>query len=267
MRLASICVLALVGCHDADAPAPAPVVTPAQPRDPVLRAPHSRVIRLVAIADGGDAALSADDGDELRLWPSLDGKHEPVVVPGRAGRQIALGRVGDGFVAALLDASGGAEVIALGPDGALRGHHVLAVEPACDEVRIVGGRVLVRRRDQSIEWRDGTGALKGRIAAPYGERLLTIATRHDRALVAFDQGAGDASHGRWLELRDTGLAWGAEVALPSAIVPPIGLSPNGQRLIGLQTNGNAVLVDLALHKPTALTFDVNSSVTVGTTAV
>lgn len=261
MRRISALVIALVGCHGADSPPVAQEGPPPPP--PVLHAPHSHVIRMVAVADGGDAALSVDDGNELRLWPSLDGTREPVVVPGTAGKQIALGRDGSGFIAVSLDTSGGAEVIALGPEGMVRGRHELAIEPACDEVRVVGGRVLVRRRDQSIEWRDGNAALVSRIAAPYGERLLALAARRDRVLVMFDDD-GTTTRARWLELHEH-LAWGADVKLSHAVVPPIGLSPSGTRLIAMQPNGQAELVDLGSHATTTLALDVES-VTSGTTA-
>src|SRR5205814_1864529 len=82
---------ALIGCRaHADAAMGARIV-----------APHSGAIRLIAATDAGDAALTADDLDELRLWSTLDGRHEPVVVRGPVARQLALGRDGDGFLAAI----------------------------------------------------------------------------------------------------------------------------------------------------------------------
>src|SRR4051794_28658465 len=115
-RFAIAC--ALIACHGSDATtASAPRDVPAVPH--VITAPHSGSIRSLAVTDAGDAALTADTFDELRFWPTLDGSREPVVVRGSAARELALGRDGDGFVAAILDDARRMELIRLGPDGAV----------------------------------------------------------------------------------------------------------------------------------------------------
>jgi hypothetical protein len=93
-----VCAVALAcACGKGDEQPPAPVdhAAEVEPRPPALVAPHSGGIQLVALIDTGDAALTVDDFDQLRLWPSLDGNREPIVVRAAAPKQIALGRDGD----------------------------------------------------------------------------------------------------------------------------------------------------------------------------
>src|SRR5439155_1745271 len=130
----------LVGCHGRDVP------TGSAPRDAapdvprVITAPHSGTIRLLAVTDAGDAALTADTFEELRLWPRLDGTREPVGVRGnfalaaidehgsgdsKLARWIALGdRLAWGESVALPVALGAKLAIEPG------GHRLLGVAPA-----------------------------------------------------------------------------------------------------------------------------------------
>src|SRR5258708_5331563 len=109
-RLALVCLVVCGGC-DASARQPA-AVSPAAARAPMpLAAPHGGQIEVIAITERGDAALTVDSFSEIRLWPTLDGTHEPVVVHGPDPRQLALGRDRDGLVAAILDGAGGVEIL------------------------------------------------------------------------------------------------------------------------------------------------------------
>src|SRR4051812_27875927 len=85
-------VVAVAACGDREAASqvaaptrPGPVAVAdagvaAPPPAAVRRAPHGAAISQVALTDAGDAALTLDEVDHLRLWPTLDGKHEPVIV-------------------------------------------------------------------------------------------------------------------------------------------------------------------------------------------
>ena len=73
----------------------------------MLHAPHGSVIDQIAVTDSGDAALTSDEDGALRLWPSFDGKHEPVVIAASSALQISIARSGDGLLLALLDRVGG----------------------------------------------------------------------------------------------------------------------------------------------------------------
>src|SRR5688572_15752003 len=119
MRLAYLAVL-LLGCGDRSERA---VATSTKARDagtvaidagapaPIVRASHTGEIAIVAAADDAGAALTSDQNGELRFWPSLDGANEPVVIHGNHPVDLALARERDGYVAALLDAASGIELV------------------------------------------------------------------------------------------------------------------------------------------------------------
>jgi hypothetical protein len=107
-RLAAVWVVWPAACSGRD---PVPLHPPAVVASPIAEvaitaavpAPHGGRIDLVAITDRGDAALTSDSFSELRLWPTLDGSKEPIVVHGPRAMQLALGRDGDRLCAAILD--------------------------------------------------------------------------------------------------------------------------------------------------------------------
>ena len=93
------------------ATAPAVAVSSAAPSDPIefgarhapavakpatkLRlwnARHGVPIAAVFATEDGSAAVSIDESNHARLWPSLDGKREPWVVPLTVPVQVALER-------------------------------------------------------------------------------------------------------------------------------------------------------------------------------
>src|SRR5262245_60147358 len=101
MRWAWLLVIAACGSREPIArkppapPAPTPVTPAVHYQDvhgAAITAPHGSRIVNVAVADTGDAALTADVLGELRLWPTLDGTREPVVVRGPRARQLAIAR-------------------------------------------------------------------------------------------------------------------------------------------------------------------------------
>src|SRR5690242_7744216 len=107
----------------APAPASPPATPPTAPTvrtDPGeggIEAPSAGAIRILAAAPDGGAALTADDLHGVRLWPTLDGRQEPRLVELPQARQLALGRRGDGFIAAALDPAGGIYVATLDAQG------------------------------------------------------------------------------------------------------------------------------------------------------
>src|SRR5262245_10853456 len=116
MQQLRLALLWLVACHASEARSSRPAVTP-QPVAPVvpevlpLAAPHGGRIELIAITDRGDAVLTAGSFAEIRLWPTLDGTREPVVVRGPRAMQLALGRDRDGLLAAILDQAAGVTLV------------------------------------------------------------------------------------------------------------------------------------------------------------
>lgn len=264
-RRSATCVLLVAACGERDAPVatesappPAPIAIDAGVRQPVIASPHGAEIALVAITDDARAALTSDDGGGLRFWPSLDGTREPVVVRGHAPSDLVLVRAPDGFLAALLDAAKGIELLALAPDGALRGRQVVPAEPG--SVELAGGTsaILARRADQTIIRLDGT--VPAALAPAPGEQILGIAARGDHAI------AGIADPDRPAELATIreialahGLAWGPRYTLPEPLVPPIALSPSGRRVAGVHARtGIGVVIELGATSRVLITDPVPS---------
>jgi hypothetical protein len=199
---------------------------------PPRTAPHSGAIERIAVTDDGTVAYSIDTFGQGRLWLALDGTREPIVVRGGRARRVAIGRIDDGFVAALLDQAGGLELLRFDRDGRQRGNITLAPEPGFVDVVAVGGGVLARRRDEFLVWYDASGRKRSQLAADTGARVAWITVRRGRVLVALASGAKREIGLRWLEL-DKALAWGAPVALKVAIDVPIALSPDGTKLAAI----------------------------------
>ena len=83
-------------------------------------ATHDDEIAALAVTDDGGVAVSADRQGGLRLWPSLDGAHEPVVVPADLiADQLAIARDGDDIVIAAASSLGQLVVIRTSTSGAL----------------------------------------------------------------------------------------------------------------------------------------------------
>src|SRR5690242_5683219 len=158
-------VLALAACGAPAAPrsasvAPAASIAPAIP--PVLPAVHANPgeggieaasagpIRLVAATPDGGAALTADDLHTVRLWPALDGSHEPRIVPLPEAHQLALGRRGDGFMAAVLDAAGGLYIATLDAQGKIRSHVSVAADPEWVGIAMATRGLVGWRADQTL---------------------------------------------------------------------------------------------------------------------
>src|SRR5689334_18488725 len=71
---------------------------------------HSGAIDRVALSADGKGALTRDVVGGTRLWPTLDGQREPVVVPIRAPQAFALAKNDTGWTIFCVDASGGAKI-------------------------------------------------------------------------------------------------------------------------------------------------------------
>ncbi len=258
-RVGRVLGFALVGalgtaCGDRAPDAPATQTAPpvvVEPTKSVPRAaPHGAAIRLIAVTDAGDAALTIDALDAIRLWPTLDGTREPVVLHGPVARGLALGRTPDGFVAGVLDEVGGLEIQQLDREGVLRTRTRLAAEPAIAQVLAISGALLVRRTDHAVLRVDPAGHVTATLVAPPGTRLLDLATRHGIVLAAIAEpvAAVDGSLPHTRELRRielAGLAWGASTILPIALATPLAVSPSGQRVAGRDPkHGGGIVIDL-----------------------
>jgi hypothetical protein len=78
---------------------------------------HPATIDRITLSADGSAALTRDGLGGTRLWPTLDGSVEPVLIPLRSPQAFSLARTTSGWNAFIVDASGGAKSFALGSDG------------------------------------------------------------------------------------------------------------------------------------------------------
>jgi len=78
---------------------------------------HPSTIDRITLSADGSAALTRDGLGGTRLWPTLDGSVEPVMIPLRSPQSFSLARTGSGFVAFMVDASGGAKSFSIANDG------------------------------------------------------------------------------------------------------------------------------------------------------
>lgn len=230
----AVAVAACVGCDRA--PVRIAVETSAAHALPREQAgsPHGGPVELVAVTEAGDAALTADQVGTLRLWPTLDGRREAIPIASIEPTALALATSGDELIAAVVDHAQAVWVLRLARDGTIRGRVQLPGDVAARQVVAAGADLLVRRADETIERYDGAGVLHGKISAQPGARIGTIATRDAAAIATIVAGDDEEAHAvRWIDLGDE-LAWGAALALPSALEPePLALSPGRRRIAGV----------------------------------
>ena len=208
----------------------------AKPAAPVARIPlatgmHGSAIALVAVTSAGDAAVSADTNGALRLWPTLDGTREPVVVVSQLPRALRISHDGDGFLIANHDVAKGLELVRLDARGAVRSRARIAAEPPIEAVELTPAGALVLRADQAIEHYDPSGLQRARLVPEPGTRILGIIERAGRAAAIF----GDEKHTRvrWIELTGGTATWG-DLSRPLDLdaTLPIALSPDHRVLLG-----------------------------------
>ena len=238
-------------------PTPAPVApatpaaaVPAKQPNPLAHprpaAPHGSTISVLALTDDGDAAISGDDLGDMRLWPTLDGKSPPIPVKGFRPVRLALGKANSVLVVGAIDAAGSAWLARLTPEGVAIDRMQLPGDVRADQIEIVGGNVIVRRVDQSIEVFDASGASRGRLVAPAGEQLAEIVARRGMAMVLTGGDNGFRTL-RVLEL-DGAPRWGKSSALPEPAAH-VALAPGHARVAVLSALDRAVTVfDLASQK-------------------
>src|SRR5690242_17283197 len=149
--------LALFACGTESPPAPAPAPprvpkpAPVKAAAPPITAAHGTDIIALGVTADGAAVASADRLGGIRLWPSLDGTREPVVIRGTAPRAIALARDGDGFAISTLDEAGGVHVIRTSAAGAVRARITVAGEQRAVEIDDTAAGLLILRADQTLE--------------------------------------------------------------------------------------------------------------------
>jgi hypothetical protein len=218
-----------------------PVVEPTSQR--VINAMHSSTIEGLAITDDGRAAVTTDARRSVRLWPSLDGKREPVVVAMRAPVGLAITHLGDELVLAGLDEAGQLELVRTTAAGEVLRRVFVETGRPLASIYPAGEQFVALRDDRAIVAIPLDGTALATLVADPGEHVTSLAVRRARVLAMLD-GGGEV-RGRWVESAG-GLHWGERtVALP--IGPgPVALSPDGRRIAGVARNTKSVaIVELA----------------------
>lgn len=238
------------------APPPTPVAPVGRPAQP---AAHANAITLLATTTDARTAVTSDLSRLIRLWPTLDGTREPLVVTGPMPTALAVVRAGDGFAIAIQDTGGTLHVERLTADGAQLPERAIESPLPYEQLEAMRGGFVALRADDTVELiaPDGT---RHTIAPPPARITRLVVTGDD--VLALAGGAG-----RFL----VDGAWGPPTP-PFAIDPAHAvLAPDRRRLAAAISDGGAVVeVDLvtgarrtlapALHTPLGY-IDANTLVT------
>lgn len=224
-------------------PAALPALPTATAAPPPLAAAHGGDIIALGTTPDGAAVVSADQLGGIRLWATLDGTREPVVIHGTSPRSVTLASDGDGFVIGTLDAAGGVQLIRTTAAGAVRGRVTLASGQPAIEIDSTPEGLLILHADQMLELVDAIGTVRARLTPEPGTHIdsILVRGRHALALVLEDK----RLHGRWIVL-DHGARWGE--ATPKLAVPIAHavLSPDGDLLaVTRPRNLHPLVIDLA----------------------
>src|SRR5688572_7357974 len=237
-------LIALAACGSSATPRdevePAPIAPP-KPLEPI-RGSHGGAINVLALTSDARAAASGDATGGLRLWPTLDGTQEPIVIDGAVAATLAIGHDGGGFAIAIADAADQVELVRVDARGHVRSRQRLG-EAA--QVEIIGDGVLLLRLDQVIEHVALDGTLLGRLPAVAGSSVKSLSMRDGAvlAIIATDT----QMHARELALSP--LAWrerSAALALADDAIAVI--TPDRAAIVARAKDGRIARFDLASGK-------------------
>jgi hypothetical protein len=222
----------------------------APPPQPPRTARPSGVLRTLATIDDAELAITSDSHGQLRYWPSLDGKHEPVIVPVvRPSIATTVIRAGDGLAILSRDGLGQLEVIRIAIDGTwLSSTDVTLSRPVtvCAATKV---GFIALRDDQVIEGIDPTGHVFGEIAPDPGTRVESFVQRNGRVLALF---AVYKLRGQFIEIDDDSISWGMRTApLSVDSGANLQLSPDGTRIAATR-DGTPIVLELDTGKRTAI---------------
>lgn len=141
---------------------------------------HGGAINALAVTADGRAAITGDTTGGLRLWPTLDGTREPVVISGPVAAGLAIVREGSGFAIAVTDSA--SHVVAIRVDNKGRQRARVSLGEAV-QVEAVTDGFLMLRADQVIDHVQLDGSLRARLPAEPGTRVRSLAV-HDAMVVA-----------------------------------------------------------------------------------
>lgn len=239
----------------AEAPLPPTIVGSGRiEREPIARrsgsglvsAMHGSALAALALTEDGRLAVSSDVSGSVRLWPALDGTIEPVVVPLRATKALAVGRAGRELVIAGLDDAGQLELIRTSEAGTPRERLTVGVERGLLALHATSRGFVALRDDHAIAAFDLEGESRGVLVAEPGEHVVSLSTRHDRVLALIER--DDAVYGRWVTHGES-LRWGDRTRPLPLRADHVVLSPSGATVAGVATNEKSIaVVELASAK-------------------
>ncbi|KIG15397.1 hypothetical protein DB30_05593 [Enhygromyxa salina] len=250
--------------------------------DPIVFAsvgvPHGAAITMIAVDPLGGAALSRDASGGVRLWPALDGSREPLVVPIRDPRSMALASDGaGGWTLALLDAAGGGRIVGVDESGKMQPLASLSpTDPLTDIVVMPGGKQLVAvGGDHVLRLLDPHGAELSRLdQAGLRAASLRVAPQAEGGpqVVALTAGEFDRGEGRFavellpLSITDAKLALAGQRQTVHLDSPPTvdnpSVSPDGRSAVFIQRQrlGGATWMVIAMQLEDGRQVSVNSQI-------
>jgi len=227
-------------------PRPA-AIKPPPPLKPAVTSMHGSAIAVVALTEDGNAAATSDTTGMIRLWVTLDGNHEPFVVPGPAPAQLAIARDHDRFAIAAADEAGTMTVMTVGADGRLQRRTQVTDDQQVLQIEATPLGFLALRSDQSIELVGFDGVRWSQLPAEH--RVAALLYRNNRALALFET-APKTYTGRWIELV-SGARWGEETPSLTLDLPKhTVLAPDHAHLATIASD-KLVAIDLATGEVSA----------------
>jgi hypothetical protein len=215
-------VLVLAACSSGSSRSeqrPAPVVAPKPSLAPFTGA-HGGEITLLAVTADGRAAVTADVTGGMRLWPTLDGTREPIVISAQIATALAIAHDGGGFVIAVTDAADHVVLIGVDNKGYVRSRRQLG---AAQQVEIIGDSVLALRADQIIDQIAFDGTLRAQLPAESGTRVESLVTGGAHVIAILT----DEKDRRARRIETAPLAWGDTSAVLALGEGPVVLAPDG----------------------------------------
>lgn len=243
------------------------------PRIAHIGVPHGASIERMVIAPGADGVLSADKAGSVRLWPALDGSHEPLPIPVRGPRAMSLAAQGEDWIVAVVDSAGGTHIMRVDPRGKVENlADITPFQPVRAVTVLPGGkRVLVLGEDHRI-----------RMFSSAGNELGTLEERDFRPAHMFINASGDLmtvavkdrlggkikAEAQRIEVGPAKLALsGAPTAFRTTVEPgpeSFCVSPDGKRFAYLERENNkwhAISVDLDSGRSTDIDLEMQDNQT------
>ncbi len=221
---------------------PSETIAPGRVLEPGARltvAVHDVDIAMLAVTEDGSVAVSADRQGGMRLWPSLDGLHEPVVVHAEmVAEQLAIARDGGDVVIAVAGSLGQVAVIRTTAAGEPISRVSIDLERSIVALHPSASGFVALRDDTTIAAIDLHGAWLATLTVRPGERITALASRHGRVFALVT--AGSRVRARWIE--SDPFAWGSESAVLPIDPEQVVLAPDHERIAGWARNRKDLLI-------------------------